>query len=260
MCKVIAIANNKGGTSKTTSAISLAGALAKRGYRVLLVDADPQANATEACGYDFPDELDVTIATIMKKIIKGQDIEEGEGILKHPEGFDLMPSSIDLSEIEMRLVNSVKREMKLQRYITMMKPFYEFIIIDCMPSLGMITTNVLACADSVLIPVQASYLPVKGLEMMMKTILMVRNELNSDLEIEGILMVMVDKRLRYAKEIMQTVHEIYGEHVKIFKQSIPLSVRASETAAEGRSIITHDPKGKVSMAYEALAMEVLANG
>lgn len=258
MSKIIAIGNNKGGTSKTTTSISLAGALASKGYKVLLIDADPQANATEACGYENPDELDVTLASVMEMLIDDEELEPGIGILHHEEGFDLMPSSIELSGIEVSLVNVMNRERILKDYITMVSPFYDFVLLDCMPSLGMITINAFACADSVLIPVQAAYLPVKGLEQLIRTISKVRKQINPNLEIEGILMTMVDGRTNYAKEIMELVKDAYGNHVKIFEQSIPLSVRAAETSAEGVSIFKHDPNGKVAMAYNSLAEEVLS--
>lgn len=194
----------------------------------------------------------------MEMLIDDEELEPEIGILHHEEGFDLMPSSIELSGIEVSLVNVMNRERILKDYITMVSPFYDFVLLDCMPSLGMITINAFACADSVLIPVQAAYLPVKGLEQLIRTISKVRKQINPNLEIEGILMTMVDGRTNYAKEIMELVKDAYGNHVRIFEQSIPLSVRAAETSAEGVSIFKHDPNGKVAMAYNSLAEEVLS--
>ena len=181
------------------------------------------------------------------------------GILKHEEGIDLMPSNIELSGLEVSLVNVMSRELIFRSYIEMVKANYEYIIVDCMPSLGMITINVFACADSILIPVQAAYLPVKGLEQLIKTIGKVRKQMNPKLTIEGILLTMVDNRTNYAKDISALVIENYGTKVKIFENSIPISVRAAESSAEGISIYQHDPKGKVAMAYLSLTEEVLAN-
>lgn len=211
-------------------------------------------------GYREPDSLDYTLATIMEKIINDEEIDTKKGILHHEEGVDLLPGNIDLSGLEVSLVNVMSRERVLSEYINLVKESYDWIIIDCMPSLGMITINALACADSILIPVQAAYLPIKGLQQLIKTIGKVKRQINSKLEIEGILITMVDQRTNYAREIIEMLKETYGSRVKFFKKSIPLSVRAAECSAEGISIYRHDPKGKVAMAYQSLTEEVLANG
>ena len=201
MCKVIAIANQKGGVGKTTTTSNLGIGLAKQGKRVLLIDADAQGSLTASLGFTEPDKLEKTLATVMANIINDEDMEDNYGILKHEEGIDLMPGNIELSGLEVSLVNVMNRELVMRSYIEQVKEQYDYILIDCMPSLGMITINAFACADSILIPVQAAYLPVKGLEQLIKTIGKVKRQINPKLSIEGILLTMVDSRTNYAKDI-----------------------------------------------------------
>ena len=256
MCKIIAIANQKGGVGKTTTTSNLGIGLAKQGKKVLLIDADAQGSLTASLGYTEPDTLEVTLATIMGDLINDEEVEPTEGILHHEEGIDLMPGNIELSGLEVSLVNVMSREMILRSY----RENYDYILIDCMPSLGMITINALACADSILIPVQAAYLPVKGLQQLIKTVGKVKRKMNPKLEIEGILLTMVDSRTNYAKDISSMLKDAYGSSVRIFTNIIPISVRAAEISAEGVSIYKHDPKGKVAAAYDSLTKEVLADG
>ena len=259
MCKVIAIANQKGGVGKTTTTSNLGIGLAKQGKKVLIIDADAQGSLTASLGFTEPDKLEITLANVMEKVINDEEIEPDYGILKHDEGIDLMPGNIELSGLEVSLVNVMSRELVLRSYIGQIKDRYEYILLDCTPSLGMITINALACADSILIPVQAAYLPVKGLEQLIKTIGKVKRQINPALKIEGILLTMVDARTNYARDITALLVENYGQSVRIFKNSIPMSVRAAETSAEGISIYRHDPKGKVADAYQSLTREVLAD-
>lgn len=260
MCKVIAISNQKGGVGKTTTAVNLGIGLAKAGNKVLIIDADAQGSLTASLGYQNPDELDVTLATIMTAIIQEQDFGDMDGILRQDEGVFLMPGNIELSAMEVSLVNSMSREMVLKQYIERVKSHFNYILIDCTPSLGMLTINALTAADTVLIPVQSQYLSLKGLEQLIVTILKVKRQLNPKLEFEGILLTMVDTRTNYSKEIMDMVHSNYGKRIAVFENYIPMSVRAAETSAEGKSIYLHDPKGKVAAAYDGLTKEVLANG
>lgn len=259
MCRVIAIANQKGGVGKTTTTSNLGIGLARQRKKVLLIDADAQGSLTASLGYAEPDRLEVSLATVMGNLINDDEVQLGTGILTHEEGIDLMPGNIELSGLEVSLVNVMSRELVMREYINMMREYYDYILIDCMPSLGMMTINAFASADSILIPVQAAYLPVKGLEQLIKTIGKVKRQLNPQLAIEGILLTMVDNRTNYAKDISSLLKENYGDKVQIFTNSIPMSVRAAEISAEGVSIYEHDPKGKVAFAYQSLTEEVLSN-
>lgn len=257
MCKVISIANQKGGVGKSTTAVNLGIGLARQGKKVLLIGADPQGSLTASLGYVEPDEIHITLVNILTAVINEEEIRPEDGILHHEENIDLMPGNIELSALEVQMGNVMSRELILKDYIEMMKSRYDYILIDCMPSLGMLTINSLVASDAVLIPVQAAYLPVKGLEQLIKTILMVKKRLNRKLKIQGILLTMVDFRTNYAKDIAAKVHETYGNKITIFQNVIPLSVKAAETSAEGVSVYSHCPKSKVSSAYSSLTQEVL---
>ena len=256
---VIAVVNQKGGTGKTTTCENLGIGLANEGKKVLLVDTDPQGSLTIALGNPKPDDLPVTLTDLMAKIMQDQPPLPKEGILSHEEGVDLVPANITLSGLEVSLVNAMSRETILKQYLETVKGQYDYILLDCMPSLGMLTVNALAASDQVLIPVQANYLSAKGLEQLLQTVNKVKRQINPKLRIEGILLTMVDSRTNYAKEISTLIRDTYGSKLKVYDADIPRSVRAAEISAEVVSIFKHDPGGKVAEAYRSLTKEVLQN-
>ena len=252
----IAIVNQKGGTGKTTTCENLGIGLAMEGKKVLLVDADPQGSLTISMGWQQPDELPTTLSTLT---MNDQPIQPGEGVLHHAEGVDLIPANIELAGLEVSLVNCMNRDKMLKQVLDSAKHEYDFILLDCTPSLGMLTVNALAAADTTLIPVQAQYLSAKGLEQLLQTVQNVRRQINPKLKIEGILLTMTDSRTNYGQQIDNLIRGAYGSKIKVFDQTIPRSVRAAEISAVGKSIFQHDPKGKVPEAYRSLTKEVMAN-
>ncbi len=257
--KVIAIANQKGGVGKTTTAFNLGIGLARSGKKVLAVDLDAQGNLTSCMGISEPDSLEDTAASIMTALMQENSFSPDFAIMEHEENIYFVPANIELSSVEVALVNTTARESILKEYISIVSPYFDFILLDTMPSLGMLTINALAAADSVLTPVQTQYLSLKGLEQLIISIMKVKRKLNPELVFEGILLTMADTRTNFSKEIMECVRENYGSRIPVFEGYIPLSVRAAETAAEGKSIFVHDPKGGVAAAYSRLTDEVLAN-
>ena len=193
----------------------------------------------------------------MNKILMEEPIDPTEGILHHAEGVDLLPADIQLSGMENALVNAMSRETILRQYLDCLKDRYTHILIDCQSSLGMLTVNVLAAANHLIIPVQGEYLPAKGLEQLIWIVGKVRRKLNPDLEIDGILLTMVDKRTNFGREISELIRSTYGSDIKVFDSEIPYSVRAQEASVEGKSIFAYDSGGKVAEAYIRLTREIL---
>ena len=256
--KITALCNQKGGVGKTVTTVNLGIGLAREGNRVLLVDVDPQGSLTASLGYQHPDQMENTLAEVMGHIISDEPQAPGEGIINQAEGVDLLPANIELSGLEVTLVNIMSREMVLREYLNSVRDRYDVILLDCCPSLGMLTINALAAADNVIIPAQAHYLSLRGMEQLIRTISNVKRKINPGLEIAGILITMADMRTNYSREIIDLLRSTYGSKLRIFDSIIPLSIRAAETSAEGRSIYLHDPAGKVSAAYAALTREVLS--
>lgn len=258
-CKVTAICNQKGGVGKTTTSANLGIGLAMQGKKVLLADIDPQADLTAVLGWPDSNALLVTLAGVIESRLNDGKISPRSAILHHDEGVDLLPSSIDLSGMEMNLVNARNREFVLRSCLETLKPEYDHIIIDCPPSLSMLTVNALAASDSVIVPVQAHYLPAKGMTQLMQTIGKVRKQINPSLKVDGILLTLADMRTNLARVTADTLRQQYGSVLKIYKTQIPVTVKAAEAGTAGKSIFAYSKGSKAAQAYEAFTKEVLAD-
>ena len=227
-CKTIAICNQKGGVGKTTTTVNLGVGLAMRGKRVLLIDADPQGDLTTCLGWQNTDDLSITLATKLTDVINRTMNDSMAGILHHEEGVDLLPSNLELSAMEFNLMNALSRETTLRTYLNSIKNNYDYILIDCMPSLSMVTINALSAADSVIIPVQAQYLPAKGMTQLLQTVSRIKECINPNLKIDGILLTLVDNRTNLAKstvalivKVLPEVEKSTPEAEKLYFESTP---------------------------------------
>lgn len=251
MAKIIAIANQKGGVGKTTSAINLAASLAVLEKRVLLIDADPQANATSGIGFDLR-----SITTSIYECLLNDDIDPKSIILNSEiNGLDLIPSHIDLVGAELEIVNAPNRERKLKAIIDRVKDGYDFVLIDCSPSLGLITLNALTAADTVIIPVQCEYFALEGLGKLLNTIKIIQTRLNPDLQIEGFLLTMYDARLRLSNQVVEEVRKHFQQMV--FDTIIQRNIKLSEAPSYGKPVILYDATSTGAANYINLAREIL---
>ncbi|HEY1408380.1 MAG TPA: ParA family protein [Promineifilum sp.] len=256
MTRVIAVAMQKGGVGKTTTAVNLAAALAEMGQRVLVVDFDPQGNLTQHAGFD-PDRISPTVYDALKAEVDGGTGNLRPAIHATKEGYDLIPSQPELSLIEVALINSLSRERVLAGLLHDIAPEYDYVLIDCNPSLGLLVINALTAADTVLIPIQTEYLAARGALMILSTVETIRRKrLNPDLQIEGILLTMADGRASLTRDVQAAVEQQYGNGIRIFKTVVRRSVRFAESAAAGQSVLAHDPRGPGATAYRAVAKEI----
>lgn len=259
-CRVYACVNQKGGVGKSVTSTNLGIGFARRGQKVLIVDLDSQASQTVSLGWTLPDELPVTIATQLAKIVENKPFDPHEGILHHNEGIDLMPSSIELSGLEMRMVSATLREFILRNYLAEIKMNYDAVILDCPPTLGMMTINALAAADRVVVPVQPEYLSVIGMTQLFDSVAMIKQQINPNLKIEGVLITLANMRTNLAKNTLAIIQEAYGGSIRIFPHPIPYSTKIKEASASGKSIFAYEPKGNAAYAYEQLVKEVERGG
>jgi chromosome partitioning protein len=250
LAKIIAVANQKGGVGKTTTAVNLAACIAAKKKKVLLVDCDPQGNASSGFGVE-KSELDKTIYHVL---IDNAPVAE---VLQKTEfKVDILPANIELAGAEVELVAAISRETRLKKALDAVRDNYDYILIDCPPSLGLLTLNSLAAADSVIMPIQCEFYALEGVAQLMKTIELVRNNLNANLAIEGVVMTMYDSRTKLAEQVVAEVKNSFD--TAVYKTRIPRTVRLSEAPSYGQPILTYDKKSRGSEVYMQLAKEVIA--
>lgn len=258
-CKVIAVTNQKGGVGKTTTTENVAIGLVRNGCNVLIVDFDPQGDLTSCLGWKNNDSLEHSVSSMLDDYINDNDIDYESLILHHEEHVDLIPANIELADFEMRLVSVINREQTLSNCIEPLRNQYDYIFIDCPPSLGMLTVNALSAADEVLIPVQTQYLPAKGMTKLLQTVGKVQRKINSNLKITGIVMTLADLNTNLTKSTIETIRESFGKNIRVFDTIIPKATKASEASISGKSIYAYAKDSKVALAYSNLTKELINN-
>ena len=258
MCKVIAVSNQKGGVGKTVSCVNLGIGLAQEGKKVLLIDGDPQGSLTISLGYEEPDEMEYSLATLMMNIVNDEKMNIEKTILHHKEGVDLIPANIELSAIEVSLVNAMSRELILRSMVEKLRDFYDFIIIDCPPALGMLTVNAMTAANTVIVPIQCEFYALDGLTQLIYTIELIQKSLNPDLTIEGVVFTMYDARTNLSLQVVENVKSYLNQN--IYKTIIPRNVRLAEAPSHGLPINYYDARSTGAESYQLLAEEVIHRG
>ena len=257
--KVIAVANQKGGVGKSTTVFNLGAGLAANGKKVLLVDVDPQGDLTKMLGLRKPNDLPLTLGNVMNNIVAGVSGNDHPEIQTHNEGFDFVPGNRTLSAVEVGLVNVMSRETVLRQYIDEIKKDYDYVFLDCRPSLGMLVINALSASDYVLVPVQAEYFAAEDMTELVNTVQNIKRQINPKLKIGGVFMTMANAT-NFRKDIIASVKATYGKHLPIMQAVVPDTVRLAEISTADRSIFKHEPKGKAAEAYRTLVKEVMEIG